>query len=186
MLEQLLKWDKDIFTYLNGLGVQEYDEFWTMITEISNWIPLFLLFIVIFILKFPKRKAFFNILTVTSVALFITFLTHLIKIWVKRPRPCNDENLNSFIRILKTPIDYSFFSGHASSSFAITTVVFLLLRNKVKWAWIFFIWPLLFSYSRIYVGVHFPLDILVGALIGTISGILFYKVQGRITVPDTW
>ncbi|WP_420602508.1 phosphatase PAP2 family protein [Flagellimonas sp.] len=185
MLEQLLTWDRNTFVYLNGLGSPEYDQFWSIATEISTWIPLFLLFLLLFVLKFPKRKALFNIVSVTSIALFITFLTHLVKIWAKRPRPCNDESINSFIRILKTPVDYSFFSGHASSSFAITTLVVLLMRNNIKWAWIFFIWPLLFSYSRIYVGVHFPLDILVGALIGTTTGILFYKVQGKIIAHDT-
>lgn len=179
MLEKLLKWDKDTFVYLNALGTEKYDAFWTIITEITTWIPLFILFIALFVFKSPKRKGFFNILSVTFLTVVVTLITLAVKVFVERIRPCNDESINSFIRILKTPIDYSFFSGHASSSFAITTFVFLLLRSRMKWAWIFFIWPLMFSYSRIYVGVHFPLDIIVGALVGVFSGILFYKLHNR-------
>lgn len=183
MFQKLLNWDKETFIYLNGLGTQRYDQFWTTITEITTWIPLFLLFALLFVLKFSKREAFLNILSVVATTIFITVLTYLAKIFIERPRPCNDETINSAIRILKTPTDYSFFSGHASSSFAITTMAFLLLRSRVKWAWIFFLWPLAFSYSRIYVGVHFPLDILVGAIIGILSAILFYKMYRRLFYP---
>lgn len=175
MFQKLLQWDREAFIYLNGLGKEKYDSFWSLVTEISTWIPLFVLFAILFAHRFPKQKALLNIIAVIAVTIFITILTYLSKILVQRARPCNDETLNSFIRILKTPIDYSFFSGHASSSFAITTMFFLLMRTKIKWAWIFFLWPLLFAYSRIYVGVHFPLDILVGALMGVFSAILVYK-----------
>ncbi len=185
MLNRLLQWDQDTFVYLNSLGTEKFDAFWVVVTEIKSWIPLFLLFLLLFIIKFPRKKAFFQIVLLSLLAFFITFLTYLVKIWVKRPRPCNDETLNSFIRILKTPSDYSFFSGHAASSFAITMLTYLLLRERVKWAWIFFVWPLLFSYSRIYVGVHFPFDILVGALVGSFSALLFHKIYLRFIAPLT-
>ena len=183
MFEKLLKWDKDIFVHLNALGTEKFDGFWVTVTEIKSWIPLFLLFLLLFVIKFPWKKAFFQIALVSLLAWFITFLTHTIKNWVGRPRPCNDETINSFIRILKAPTDYSFFSGHASSSVAITLLVCLLLRDKVKWSWFFFIWPVLFAYSRIYVGVHYPLDILVGAIVGTLIALLFYAIYKRINVP---
>lgn len=183
MLEKLLKWDRDTFIYLNGLGIEEYDFFWSTITNITTWIPLFLVLIVLLVLKFPKKEAFYKLMTVFGLVFFIISVTHLTKTWVARLRPNNTEEINTLIRILKTPIDYSFFSGHASSSFAITTFVFLLLRSRIKWAWIFFIWPLMFSYSRIYVGVHFPLDIIVGALVGVFFGILFYKLYNRFISP---
>ncbi|WP_190811624.1 phosphatase PAP2 family protein [Flagellimonas sp. S3867] len=185
MYKKLLQWDKDVFVYLNSLGTDKYDNFWVTVTEINSWIPLFLLFLLLFVIKFPLKKAFFQVALVSLLAWFITFLTHTVKIWVERPRPCNDETINSFIRILKTPVDFSFFSGHASSSFAITLLVYLLLREKARWTWIFFVWPLLFSYSRIYVGVHFPLDILTGAIIGTLSAFLFYAIYMKFNAPDS-
>ncbi|MGX1930752.1 phosphatase PAP2 family protein [Flagellimonas sp. 2504JD4-2] len=184
MFEKLLQWDQDTFIYLNALGTAKFDAFWVTVTEIKSWIPLFLLFFLLFVIKFPRKKTLIRVSFVSLLALFITFLTQIIKNWVERPRPCNDESINSFIRILKTPTDYSFFSGHASSSFAIALLVYLLLREKARWTWVFFLWPLLFSYSRIYVGVHYPLDIIVGALVGTLIALLFYRIHQRITARD--
>jgi len=181
MLEKLQQWDRDTFIYLNGLGIEKYDAFWSTVTNITTWIPLFLLFILLFVLKFPKQEAFKKIMTVLALVLFITLLTHLTKEEVARLRPNNDLEINTLIRILKSPTDYSFFSGHASSSFSITVLVFLFLRKKFKWAVLFFIWPILFCISRIYVGVHFPLDIIVGILVGILSGILFYRLYNRFS-----
>jgi undecaprenyl-diphosphatase len=62
-------------------------------------------------------------------------------------------------------------------------LVFLFLREKVKWVILFFIWPILFAMSRIYVGVHFPIDILVGTVVGLLSGLLFYKLYNRFISP---
>jgi undecaprenyl-diphosphatase len=183
MLEKLLKWDRDIFIYLNGLGVEEYDFFWSAITSISTWIPLFLFFIIFFVLKFPRKEAFFKLITVFGLVFFIITVTHFTKTWVARLRPNNVEEINTLIRILKNPTDYSFFSGHAASSFSITVLVFLFLRKKSKWLVLFFIWPLLFSISRIYVGVHFPVDIIVGAFVGVLTAMLFYKLYGRFISP---
>ncbi|MGW9685551.1 phosphatase PAP2 family protein [Flagellimonas sp. 2504JD1-5] len=183
MFKKLLQWDHDTLIYLNSLGTEQFDDFWVTVTEIKSWIPLFILFLLLFLIKFPWKKAFVQIGLVSLLTVFITFLTQTVKTWVARPRPCNDETINSLIRILKTPVDYSFFSGHASSSMAIGLLVYLLLRERAKWSWIFFIWPLLFSYSRIYVGVHFPLDILVGALVGILAAILFYKTYQKFIEP---
>ncbi len=179
MLEKLLIWDRDTFIYLNGLGIEQYDTFWSITTNINTWIPLFLFFIALFFLKFPRKEAFKKVGTVLSLVLFIIIITHLTKEGVARLRPNNNLEINTLIRILKTPTDYSFFSGHASSSFSITMLVFLFLRKTFKWTLLFFIWPLLFCMSRIYVGVHYPLDIIVGSLVGITSGFLFYNLYNR-------
>lgn len=179
MFEKLLKWDRDTFVYLNGLGIEQYDAFWIFITNIATWTPLFILFIVLIFLKFPKQIAYRKMGTVLALVIFITLITHLTKETVARLRPSNDLQINTLIRILKSPTDYSFFSGHASSSFSITVLVFLFLRKKVKWAGLFFVWPLLFCASRIYVGVHYPIDILVGSLVGIISGFTFYRLYNK-------
>jgi len=183
MLEKLLKWDRDTFIYLNGLGIEDYDVFWSTVTDFTTWIPLFVLFLVLFFFKFPKREALYMFLTVVGLAVFITLITYFTKISVARLRPNNTEEINTLIRILKSPTDYSFFSGHASSSFSITILVFLFLRKKVKWAILFFIWPILFAMSRIYVGVHFPVDIIVGTVVGLLSGCLFYGLYQRFIAP---
>ncbi|MEA1786691.1 phosphatase PAP2 family protein [Arenibacter sp. GZD96] len=184
MLEKLLEWDRNTFVYLNSLGIETYDAFWTIITQITTWIPLFIIFFLLLVLKFPKKKAFHMFLTVLVLVGFVLLFTFITKEYVARLRPSNDVELNALIRILHTPTDYSFFSGHAASSFAITTLIVLFLRRKIKWVWLFYLWPVLFSASRIYVGVHFPLDILVGVLVGTLSAIAIYTIHVRITAPS--
>lgn len=183
MWEQLLQWDEQTFIYLNSLGTAPYDRFWSVITKISTWIPLFFLFGFLLFKKYHWRGALFRVLALILLAVFITFLTDQVKDLVARLRPNNNEAINGFIRIVRSPRDYSFFSGHASSSFSITVLVFLFLRKKWRWAFLFFIWPIFFCYSRIYVGVHYPLDIIVGALVGTLSGLLFYRLFHHFIGP---
>lgn len=183
MLEKLLQWDQDVFIYLNSLGVELFDPFWIVVTNIFTWIPLFILFFVLISLKFPKRQTFFITLTVVALIFFILFATQMTKELVLRLRPNNNGEINSFIRILKNPSSYSFFSGHSSSSFSITTIIVLFLRRKIKWVWLFYAWPLLFVYSRIYVGVHYPIDIFVGALVGVGSAFIFYGLYKKFILP---
>lgn len=183
MFEKILQWDRETFIYLNNLGIEEYDLFWNTVTNFYTWVPLFLLFLYLFFQKFPKKKAFAIIGSLLLMVLLVTTLTDLTKEVVARLRPNNDGEINTLIRILRSPTNYSFFSGHASSSFSITTLVFLFLRRKFKWAWLFYIWPLLFAWSRIYVGVHFPVDIMVGALVGIFCAFLTYQLYKILIVP---
>lgn len=183
MLEQLLQWDQSLFVYLNGLGSPAYDFFWITATTILNWIPIFTLFLLTVILKYPKKEALFVILTILALAFFITNLTNFTKEIVERLRPNNNEEINDYIRILKTSSSYSFFSGHSSSSFSVATLLFLFLRKRFKYSLLFYIWPLVFAYSRIYVGVHYPLDIIVGGLVGVLCAFIFYNIYTRIIGP---
>lgn len=183
MWEQLLDWDTEIFIYLNNLGSEPYDAFWSTATNITTWIPLFILFFVLVWVKYPRKQALWVTLIIVAFILFITGATNITKELVERLRPNNDPGINALIRILKRPISYSFFSGHASTSFGVTTLVVLFLRKRVKWVWLFYLWPFIFAYSRIYVGVHFPLDILIGTTVGLLSAILFYSVYKRSKHP---
>lgn len=183
MLESILEWDREAFIYLNSLGIEQYDFFWSTVTKFPPWIPLFVLFLVLFFVKFPERDALFIVTTLFVMVFFVATLTDLTKEVVGRLRPNNNEQMNTLIRILRSPTGYSFFSGHASSSFSVTTFVVLFLRRHFKWVYLFYIWPILFVMSRIYVGVHFPIDILVGALVGMGSAVLFYKLYQVLILP---
>ena len=183
MLERLLEWDREALIYLNGLGVEQYDGFWTFITQIPNWIPLFIFFFYLIIRWHPTKKGIIISVTVLALLGFVLLATDLTKAWVERLRPNNDSEINYLLRILRHPTSYSFFSGHAATSVSMTTLIVLFLRKRSRWVWLFFIWPVVFSLSRIYVGVHYPVDILVGVFAGLLSALLFYFLYKRFIVP---
>lgn len=179
-MEQLAQWDTDLFTFLNSLGIERYDSFWIVVTTIQNWIPLYVVFFVIFFFSLTRKKAIIAIIGTLLSMVTALFATSLVKNGVGRLRPSNNPDLEGVIRMLQTPSDYSFWSGHAATSFAIVFFVIAILKSRSKWAYLFLIWPVLFSLSRIYVGVHYPSDILVGALVGCCIGALYYKLYSRI------
>ncbi len=167
MWETLKQWDRELFVFLNGLDIGSFDRFWLFVTQIQSWIPLFVLFAILIFYYYRGRKGgtvvFFLLLTFGITIVF----TGIVKEYVARLRPNNVEALGELIRVLQKPTNYSFFSGHASSSFSITTFVVLSLQRYTKWIYLSYLWPLLFVMSRIFVGVHYPSDIIVGALVGT-------------------
>jgi len=183
MLKLLLEWDRETFIYLNNLGIKDYDLFWVLVTNITTWIPLYIFLLALIFLKYPKKEAIFIAGTIVLLLVCILGLTDITKEYFERLRPSSDEEIKAYIRILKSPAGFSFFSGHASSSFSLSTISFLFLRKKISLIWLLFIWPFLFAYSRIYVGVHYPLDLITGALAGILFGFLFYRLYGRFIAP---
>lgn len=172
MWETLRIWDRELFLYLNQLGIERLDSFWVTVTQTLFWIPLFVLFFYLIYRKFGKKKG----LLVAAFAILALLLNNALMLFVKyvvaRLRPNNVPELEGLIRALQAPTSFSFYSGHASNSFVLTVFVVLVLRKSYPWAYVFFVFPLLFSLSRIFVGVHYPSDLLVGAMMGT--GIAFW------------
>jgi len=177
MWELFKKWDTEAFVYLNSLGSEPYDSFWIFVTQIDSWVFLFVLFGFVIFRFFPRRKGWIvtGFLLVTAILTF--FVKFITKLSVERLRPSHNPVLSDTIRVLQFPVDFSFFSGHASVSFAVVTFLVYTLKPSTKWVYLFFIWPILFSFSRIYVGVHYPSDILIGAGIGTLMGYIVYRIQ---------
>lgn len=170
---------------LNHLGSETYDAFWVTATQATTWIPLFLFFILLLFKKYPAKQAWLMIGNALLLLLVVLGITLATKEGIARLRPSENTQLKAVIRILSRPEGYSFFSGHASSSFSLTTLMVLYLRASFRWRYLFFVWPVFFASSRIYLGVHYPIDILVGALIGILTGLLFYRGYVDIILPYT-
>lgn len=181
MLEQLHQYDQSLLIYLNQLSGSFLDTFWVFVTQIYTWIPLFALLLFLVFKNHSGKQAVKITTVVVTTLVFVLLLTELTKEWVQRIRPNNNDEINNLIKVLQNPDNFSFFSGHASSSFAITTILFMVLRKQVKYIQLLFIWPLLFSSSRIFVGVHYPSDILVGVLVGIFFGFVFHRFLRYIT-----
>ncbi len=175
MLEKVISLDKELLVFLNGLGSSTFDNLWLIITKQINWTPFFLL---IFFLLYKKIGLKNFLIAVVFIALLILVCdqsANLFKDTVQRLRPCNDPEIKDYIRVYEPRSSFSFFSGHAANSMATTVFVFLLLRRFYKHTYLLFLFPLIFAYSRIYLGLHFPIDILTGYFFGATFGILFYK-----------
>lgn len=176
-LDRLLQYDKELLVYLNALGNENWDSFWMFLTNQFSWIPLFLLFFYL-IFKSLGWKQGLTLLIFTAVLVaFSDQLANFFKASFQRLRPNQDPATNEIIRILKNNRSYSFVSGHATTSTAVSLFMHLTLKKHYSYTILFFIWPLLFAYSRMYIGVHFPIDVICGAILGALEGIVFYKLS---------
>lgn len=175
-MEQLLLWDQRCFIFLNGLGNTAWDPFFQTVTLTTIWFPLFIYFIWLAFVSFDRKTFYKMVLTTGLMVLFVALLGVMVKYGVGRPRP--HQVLDGFneIRALKAVEGPSFFSGHASSSFAIVSLLWLFFKKQKPWFLVFFFWPILYSFSRIYIGVHYPLDVLFGGIIGMLSAFVSYRV----------
>ena len=181
MLEKIIDLDKSLFIFLNNLGSKPFDAIWLLITKQFNWIPFFLLLLVILYKKIGTKQLLVALLSIAALITFTNELTDIIKFSVQRIRPCNDEELVGLIRIVKDSETFSYFSGHATNSMAAMIFIFLILRRFYKYSYLIFLFPLIFAYSRIYLGLHFPLDIISGYIFGSLVGVLFYRIYMLIS-----
>ncbi len=175
MWEQLIDWDRDLLVFLNSLGSESWDPFWLYITKQLNWWPLFLVVLYLLFRKLSIKQLVLLLVTLTLFFVFTDQMTNLVKNSVERFRPVNDPELKSIIRIVKNSSSWSYFSGHASNSSGAILFLFLVMRNYYKKAYLLFLFPLIFAYTRLYLGLHFPLDILSGYAFGLLSGWMFYR-----------
>jgi|SRR5699024_1629890 len=176
MSETFFRWDNELLIWINNLATDKTDSFWLGVTNTLVWFPLFLFIVILFFVYFDKNKAILASMFFGGTGFLVLIIKEITKQFFKRLRPCNVEELADSLRILTCKDSFSFFSGHASFSFAIITFTVLVLRHKTKWIYLTWIFPLLFATSRMITGVHFPSDIIVGAIIGALVGILMHSL----------
>ncbi|WP_055435427.1 phosphatase PAP2 family protein [Lacinutrix algicola] len=178
MLEQLIEFDHELFLYLNGLGTETWDSLWLVITNKFTFAPFYAVLLFLIFKKFGLKGMLIMILVIVLMVTFTDQITNQFKSGFKRFRPCGQEGVMEYMRFIAVRCGkYGYFSGHASNTMAAAIFTGLLLRPFYKnLIFILVTWSLIVAYSRIYVGVHYPLDIASGLLFGTFSGFIFYKL----------
>ena len=179
MLEKILDFDKQVFIFLNGLGSPTFDSLWLFITKQFNWTPFFLLLTYLLQKRIGWKNLGITVLFIAVILLIGNETVELCKVIFQRLRPCNDPEIKDIIRIVHQTDTFSFFSGHAANSMATMTFIYLILNRYYKYTFFIFLYPLIFAYSRIYLGVHFPSDIITGYTFGALLGSLFYKLYEK-------
>ena len=179
MLEKIIQLDKELLIFLNGLGSPTFDGLWLMITKPLYWAPIFLLIFYLLQKKLGWKNFGYYIFFTALLVLLCDQTANLFKHSFERLRPCNDEEIKGIIRIVKSSSSFSFFSGHAVNSMATTVFTFMILKKGYKHAYLLFLFPLIFAYSRIYLGLHFPSDILTGYVFGATFGFIGYKLYSK-------
>ena len=177
MLENLRQLDQDLFLYLNELHSPFLDPVFLFITSRAGWIPLYLVLVALIIKHFKKDSIV--ILVAIGVLIIFTdqFTSSFMKPYFGRLRPCHDPALMDLVHLPgRCGGKFSFVSGHAANTFALATFVFLIFRNTFKYVWLMFLWSSIVAYSRIYVGVHYPGDIIIGALSGSLFAYLVFRI----------
>lgn len=180
MLEKILQLDRELLIFLNGLGSDTFDGLWLLITKQLNWAPIFLLVFYLLQKKIGWKKFGFYILFTAVLILICDQTSNLFKWYFHRLRPCNDPEVQDMLRLYwKKSRSFSFFSGHAANSMATTVLTFMILKKFYRHAYLLFLFPLIFAYSRIYLGLHFPGDILTGYAFGATFGFICYKLYRK-------
>jgi undecaprenyl-diphosphatase len=184
MIDKIIAIDKKLLVYLNGLGSSTYDGLWQIITKQVYWTPFFLFLAYLLYKKVGLKNLGIVVLFIAAILLCCDSSVEFFKSIFHRLRPCNDPEIKMVIRIVHHTDTFSFFSGHASNSMATMLFLFLILKKYYKYSYLIFLYPLIFAYSRIYLGVHFPIDILTGYVFGALLGMTFYAIYYKYIIKN--
>ncbi|WP_339755269.1 phosphatase PAP2 family protein [uncultured Winogradskyella sp.] len=180
MIEQLLELDTELFLYLNKLGSSTWDGLWLVITDKFTFVPLYAILLFLIYKKYGLKSLLIMVIVIAAMVTFTDQITNAFKHGFMRPRPCRlDSLIDEGMRYIAERCGrYGFFSGHASNSMGAAVFGGLVLRPYFKNLIIILLfWSFIVAYSRIYVGVHYPLDIVCGMTFGALAGFGFYKLN---------
>ncbi len=184
MIETLSDWDTRFFLFLNQFHWDWLDPVIMFITRTESWLPLFVLLIYLIVRNHKKETWLVLLAIIITVVLADQITSSLMKPFFHRLRPSHEPALESLIHLVDgyRGGTFGFASSHAANTTGVAFLIFLLFREKYKLIWTIFIWAFIMSYTRIYLGVHYPGDILVGALVGAGCGYAAFRLftWGRV------
>jgi undecaprenyl-diphosphatase len=168
--------DQQLFLLLNSCHSPFWDEVMYAISGRLIWIPLYIGILVAIWYKY--RKKFLTVLIAVAVTVTVSDqLSNIIKKSVKRPRPCHEVSLSGKVHTVRGKCGgaYGFVSSHATNSFTVAVLSLFLLR-RMWFSAAMILWAAAIGYSRIYLGVHYPGDVLAGSVLGLLTGWTAWKV----------
>jgi len=181
-MQRILEADKYIFNLINNKWNNSFfDAVMPLLRNSNFWLPLYL-FLLVFALVNIKKSGWFILLTICTAALTDIVSSHIIKNQIFRLRPCQDANLVGTIRVLVSycPQSSGFTSSHAANHFGLATFASVTLYPYAgKWIYLTYAWAFLIIYAQLYVGVHYPIDVLGGALVGVMAGLLTSSIYQK-------
>ena len=169
--------DHSLFYFLNGWHSPASDIFWGFVTHRFTWIPLYLALIIGILWKVPKGGVIIAYFLI-SVGVADRFTSGFMKPTFKRLRPCHDSTLVQPVHVVGTcGGQYGFASSHAANTFALAMACSLCFPRQKRIKYSIWGWAFLVSISRVFVGAHFPGDLVVGALVGVVFSWLIYRLM---------
>lgn len=175
-------WDQTALFHINQVWSNSvFDAILPWLRESAIWLPLYLFFLVFAILNFGVRGGLWVIFFLVTVTMSDQ-LSNFFKHWVQRPRPCSDPFMAQYIklRLESCSPSFSFTSSHAANHFGIAMFTFQTMKHikAIKTGWLF-LWAFIICYAQMYVGIHYPVDILGGTVIGLLAGGLTANIFNR-------
>ncbi|WP_417431757.1 phosphatase PAP2 family protein [Halpernia sp.] len=179
-MEEFINKDQEALLFLNGLGTKSFDPFWILMSDKWIWVPLYIIFVYLLYKNYKLRNLIFILIFIGLGITISDQIATIFKFGVLRLRPCHNPFLETKMRLVTCGGMYGFYSSHASNTFFLATFLSALLGKKYKFFTIsVFLWAIIVSYSRIYLGVHFPFDVAFGAAAGFLLGGLFSVLAKR-------
>ena len=185
MIDDIIIYDKTLFVYLNNLGSESFDFIWIILSNKLINIFLYLGAIVLFFRNNNFKSTGMLVLLILIMVLFTDQTTNLFKDGFSRLRPCHDPFVSDISRLVKESCGglYGFFSAHASNSFSLAIFFIGIFKKTHRYLTpVFLTIAFLIGYSRIYLGVHYPLDVISGSIYGVFTGYIFYTSWKRFPV----
>ena len=181
MIDSLIELDKTIFLVFNSHHTLYFDQVMWVITGKMIWIPLILSFIYVFFKQGWKEALLAVLMVALTVLLCDQISSGICKPLFERFRPTHDPDFSQYVTIVNGYLGgmYGFISSHAANAFGVAVFTSLIFRNRLFTISVI-IWAMLSCYSRLYLGVHYPGDIMFGALAGALSGYVCYKIYQKL------
>jgi undecaprenyl-diphosphatase len=177
IIHKIVQFDQQIFLLINGLHSTWLDPVMWAVSSKYLWYPFYLVLIYFIVLK-RKKEFWITLIAITIMIILSDQSANLVKDYMQRPRPTHNPDISFLVHTLKGYVGgyYGFVSSHASNAFAVAGFTAFFF-NRRWFTILIFIWACLISYSRIYLGVHYPLDVIGGGLLGLSIGIFMYHLE---------